>query len=78
MKLQRTIHAIVRRGESQYVAECLELAVVTQGKTLDEAVRNLQEAVVLHLEGEDLQSLGLLSEPTLVVTLELELPAHVA
>jgi hypothetical protein len=41
-------------------------------------VHNLQEAVALHLEGEDLQSLGLVSEPTLVVTLELELPAHVA
>lgn len=78
MGLQRTIHAIVRRGESWYVAECLELAVVTQGRTLDEMVHNLQEAVALHLEGEDLQSLGLVSEPTLVVTLELELPAHVA
>lgn len=77
MELRRTVHAIVRRGESHYVAECLEIGVVTQGKTLDETLRNLQEAVALHLEGEDLTRLGLASEPTLVVTVELELPAHV-
>jgi predicted RNase H-like HicB family nuclease len=58
--LQRTIHAIVRPGdESGFVAECVEIAVVTQGKTLDETVANLQEAVTLHLEGEDLAELGL-------------------
>ena len=77
MELQRTVHAVVRRGESHYVAECLEIGVVTQGKTLDETLQNLQEAVALHLEGEDLARLGLVSEPTLVVTVELELPAHV-
>ena len=53
-----TIQAVIRRGEqSGYVAECLELAVVTQGATLDEVVQNLQEAVALHLEDEDLQEL---------------------
>jgi predicted RNase H-like HicB family nuclease len=56
--LQHTIQAIVRRGEeSGYVAECVEIAVVTQGETLDPAIRNLQEAVALHLEGEDLPAL---------------------
>jgi|GEM_PF-1544178 len=43
----------VRRGEHQYVAECVELAVVTQGKTVDETLENLKKAVALHLEGED-------------------------
>ena len=63
--LQHTIKAIIRRGEeSGYVAECVEIAVVTQGETLDEAVRNLQEAVALHLEGEDLPALGLAESPT--------------
>jgi len=53
--LQHTIKAVIRPGEdSGYVAECLEIAVVTQGRTLDEVTRNLQEAVALHLDGEDL------------------------
>jgi len=76
MRVQRTIKAVVRPGEqSGYVAECMEIPVVTQGATLDEVTRNLQEAVQLHLEGEDLSELGLASEPTIVVTLELE-PAY--
>ena len=55
MMLQRTIKAVIRPGEqSGYVAECVEIPVVTQGGTLDEVTRNLREAVQLHLEGEDL------------------------
>ena len=73
MGLQRTINAVVRRGESLYVAECLEVAVVTQGETLDETLENLREAVGLHLEGEDLEAWGLASNPALLVTMELDL-----
>jgi predicted RNase H-like HicB family nuclease len=74
--LRHTIQAVIRRGEEGgFVAECLELAVVTQGPTLDETVANLQEAVSLHLEGEDLAALGLAPEPAVVVSMELE-PVH--
>lgn len=72
MTRKRTIHAFVRRGERYYVAECLEIAVVTQGETLDETVANLQEAVAVHLEGEDLAELGFGEDPLLSVTMELE------
>lgn len=73
MKAQRTIKAVIRPGEeSGYVAECMEIPVVTQGTNLDEVVRNLQEAVQLHLEDEDLSELGLVSDPTILVTLKLE------
>ncbi|MDO8567519.1 MAG: type II toxin-antitoxin system HicB family antitoxin [Dehalococcoidales bacterium] len=75
MVLQHTIKAVLRRGETHYVAECVEIPVITQGKTLDETVANLQEAVALHLEGEDLVELGLAPAPTLVVTFEVE-PVH--
>ena len=74
--LQRTIKAVIRSGEqSGYVAECLEIPVVTQGTTLDEVTHNLKEAVELHLAGEDLAALGLTPDPTILVTLEL-IPAH--
>ena len=75
MALQRTVKAFVRRGDTHYVAECLELPVVTQGLTLDETLSNLREAISLHLEGEDLAELGLVPDPTILVTMELE-PAH--
>jgi predicted RNase H-like HicB family nuclease len=54
------------------VAECLNLAVVTQGQTLDETVQNLREALQLHLAGEDLIELGLTPHAPLLVTLEME------
>ena len=71
-----TIQAVIYPGdESGYVAECLHLAVVTQGQTLDETVKNLREAIRLHLEGEDLAEMGLVSNPPLLVTMEME-PVH--
>jgi len=74
--LQQTIKAVIRPGdEAGYVAECLEIAVVTQGRTLDETVKHLQEATALHLEGEHLAAFGLREKPTLVLTMELD-PAH--
>lgn len=76
--MQHTIQAMIRKGENLYVAECLNLGVVTQGKTLDETVRNLQEAVALHLEGEDLAEFDLAPSPTLMVTFELEPALRVA
>ncbi|MBM3947955.1 MAG: type II toxin-antitoxin system HicB family antitoxin [SAR202 cluster bacterium] len=72
MSLQHTVKAVVRKGEQFYVAECVEIAVVTQGKTLDEALTNLQEAVDLHLEGEEPSEFGLVASQTTLVTMELE------
>jgi predicted RNase H-like HicB family nuclease len=76
--LQHTIKAFIRKGEKYYIAECHEIPVVTQGKTLDEAVANLKEAVALHLEGEDLEELALAPNPTLIITMETEPLASVA
>jgi predicted RNase H-like HicB family nuclease len=76
MQLQQTIKSFIRPGEqSGYVAECLEISVVTQGETLDEVVKNLQEAIALHLEGEDPTEFGLVVNPSVLVTFELQ-PAY--
>jgi len=68
-----TIQAVVYPGDERgYVAECLDLAVVTQGSSIDETVQNLREAILLHLEGEDLAEMGLAPNPPVLVTLEME------
>jgi len=73
MSLQHTIKAVIRPGEqSGFVAECVEIPVVTQGATLDEVSANLREAVALHLEGENLAEIGLAASPSIIVTFELE------
>jgi predicted RNase H-like HicB family nuclease len=75
--MQHTIKAFIYEGESHYVAECLGINVITQGKTLDETIANLREAISLHLEGEDLSDYDLAPNPTILVTIELEPIAHV-
>jgi predicted RNase H-like HicB family nuclease len=70
--LKRTIQVRIFRGESQYVAECLDLPVVTQASTLDQLAVNIREAVSLHLEGEDLAELGFVKDPTVLATMELD------
>ena len=70
--MKRTIQVRISQGERQFVAECLDLPVVTQAQTLDELAVNIREAISLHLEGEDLAALGIASNPTILATMELE------
>ena len=44
----KSIKAFVYKGDTHYIAECMGIAVVTQGKTLDETIANLEKAVPLH------------------------------
>ncbi len=70
--MKKTIQVRIMRGDHQFVAECLDLPVVTQAPTLDELTANIQEAISLHLDGEDLAALGLAPNPTILATMELE------
>ena len=70
--MKRTIQVRAFRGDRQYVAECLDLPVVTQAPTLDELAENIREAVGLQLEAEDLSELGIANDPTIVVMFELQ------
>ena len=42
--------ALITKEEKWYVARCVELGVVSQGKTIKEAQVNLLEAVELYIE----------------------------
>ena len=63
--------AIVKKGEKQYVALCPELDVVSQGKTIEEAVRNLKEAIELHIDVMGLPE-GVSKEEALVTSIEVD------
>ncbi len=49
------LKAIVWKEENWFVAKALGLEIASQGKTKKEAIKNLQEAVDLLLEDEDLK-----------------------
>ncbi len=70
--MKRTIQVRISRGDHQFVAECLDLPIVTQAHTLDELTENIREAIGLHLQGEDLNALGLAPNPTILATMELD------
>ncbi len=40
----------IRKGEKYFIARVPELGVTTQGRTKEEAKKNLKEAVQVHLE----------------------------
>ena len=40
----------IQKGDKYFIARVPELGVTTQGKTKEEAKKNLKEAVQLHLE----------------------------
>ena len=43
---------IIKQEEEWFVATCLENNVASQGKTIDEATKNLKEAITLYYEDE--------------------------
>ena len=74
--MKKIIQIRISKGDTQYVAECLDLPIVTQGKTLDELKENIEEALALHLEGEDLAEYDLVPEPSVLASFELEPLSH--
>lgn len=74
--MKKIIQVRIFRGEEQYVAECLDLPVVTQAKTLDELTESLSEAIRLHLRGEDLAELGFAEDPSVLASFELDPLLH--
>jgi predicted RNase H-like HicB family nuclease len=49
--------AVIHKEEKWYVAECPEVGTVSQGKSIEDAVKNLKEATELYLEEFPLNSI---------------------
>ena len=45
-----TFTAVVHKEDDLYVAQCPEIGTASQGETIEDAVKNLQEATELYLE----------------------------
>lgn len=57
MKTQM-LHIIAWREKKLFVAKFLELELASQGKTREEAVKNIMEALDLYLEDENINQLS--------------------
>ncbi len=69
--MKHIIQFQISRGDTQYIAQGIELAIVTQAKTLDELAKNILEATALHLEDENPADFGLFPSPSVFVNFEL-------
>jgi len=62
---------IIQEGK-WYVARCVELGVVSQGKTVEEAQKNLREAVELYLEDRPKIKIRISKKAPIITTFELK------
>ncbi len=62
--------AIIEREGEWYVAQCPQFDIASQGKTIEEAVKNLREAVELFLETADPKEIPTTTEPPFITTFE--------
>lgn len=70
--MKRIIQVHIHKGDKYYIAECLDLPVVTQAEPLDELAENIKEPIALHLEDEDLADFGLAPAPSILASFEVE------
>ena len=61
--------AVITKEDEWYVSWCPELDIASQGKTVEEALENLKEAIELYLEDEDAE---LPERKPLITTLEIK------
>ena len=76
--MKKIIQVHIYKGDKFFVAECVDVPVVTQGRSLDELAENLKEAVALQLEGENPADFGLAESPSVLASFELEPNLHAA
>lgn len=68
--MKRIIQFSVSRGEKFYVADGVNVPIVTQGQTLDELMDNIREATALHFEGEKAADLEYAKNPAILASIE--------
>ena len=59
-------NVIIQKEENWYVAKCIDNNIASQGKTIEEAIKNLKEALELYYENEEL----ILPKETYITTVE--------
>jgi predicted RNase H-like HicB family nuclease len=71
------IQFTIKKDEDDvYCARAVDFPIFTFGKTLPELENNIREATALYMEDEDLESIGLSAEPSLLANFEISRTAY--
>ena len=46
-------NVIIQKEENWYVAKCIDNNVASQGRTIEESIKNLKEALELYMQDEE-------------------------
>lgn len=79
MQVNKTfeLSAVVRKEGRLYVALCPEFDIASQGKSVEEALKNLKEALELYLEDQDVEKPSEAEAPIVtIVKVAVSEPAH--
>lgn len=55
MKMSIKYNVMIQKEENWYVAKCIDNNVASQGKTIEEAMQNLKEALELYAQTEKVE-----------------------
>lgn len=72
--MKQIIQFSISKSDNYYVAEAMDLAIVTQAQTFEELISNIKEAVEVYLHDEDANDIGIVKDPSLLVNFEI--PAY--
>ncbi len=61
----KQLHSVVWKEDKWFVAKALEVEVTSQGKTEQQALKNLKEALELYFENQSQIDLALVIKPKL-------------
>ncbi|SDZ22465.1 type II toxin-antitoxin system HicB family antitoxin [Tindallia californiensis] len=64
------VTVLVQKEDNWYVAKCIENSVASQGKTIEESISNLREALELYYEDTTPKNINV---PTFLTTMEIGL-----
>ena len=59
---KQTFSTRITKGKIAFVANCPKLGVTSQGKTKEEAYKNLREAMGLYLDDADVQKMRMMQK----------------
>lgn len=65
----------ITKDENTYIAEGVDLAIVTQADDLDDLVKNIEESTSLHFEGEDVKDFDFSQKFSILINYKLSLYA---
>ena len=69
--MKKMIKAEIYSDGEFYCGRCLDFDIFTQGKTLDELVENLKEAIQLHFEDDPDSLADISAHPSLFTIMDL-------